>query len=78
MFPYLDGYDLRGVTLKERKRLLRSTRPDSEPTLRYGVEVHGSGDEFFAQACKLGLEGVVSKRVDSLYRSERALAIGSR
>jgi bifunctional non-homologous end joining protein LigD len=66
--PFLDGYDLRGVTLIERKRLLRSVLPDTNPLLRYGIEVQGSGDQFLAQACKLGLEGVVSKRVDSLYQ----------
>jgi bifunctional non-homologous end joining protein LigD len=66
--PFLDGYDLRGVALTERKRLLRSVVPDTDPLVRYGIEVQGSGDQFFAQACKLGLEGVVSKRVDSLYQ----------
>ena len=36
--------------------------------LRYSEHVRGAGDEFFAQACKLGLEGAVSKRADSTYR----------
>ena len=67
--PFLDGYDLRGATLTERKRLLRSILPDTDPLMRYGIEVQGSGDQFFAQACKLGLEGAVSKRVDSLYHA---------
>ncbi len=67
--PFLDGYDLRGATLTERKRLLRAILPDKDPLVRYGIEVQGSGDQFFAQACKLGLEGAVSKRVDSLYHA---------
>jgi bifunctional non-homologous end joining protein LigD len=67
--PFLDGYDLRGVVLKERKRLLRAIIPEGDAILRYGVEVQGSGEQFFAQACKLGLEGAVSKRVDSLYQT---------
>jgi bifunctional non-homologous end joining protein LigD len=67
--PYLDGYDLRGVVLKDRKRVLRTLVPDGDATLRYGVEVQGHGEQFFAQACKLGLEGAVSKRVDSLYQA---------
>jgi bifunctional non-homologous end joining protein LigD len=33
--------------------------------------VEGSGPEFFEQACAAGLEGIVSKRVDALYRSGR-------
>ncbi len=64
----LDGYDLRGATLLERKRLLRRVIPDGDPRLRYGIEVNGSGDQFIAQACKLGFEGIVSKRTDSRYR----------
>jgi len=67
--PFLDGYDLRGVVLKERKRLLRALIPEADAILRYGVEVQGSGEQFFAQACKLGFEGAVSKRVDSLYQT---------
>ncbi len=67
--PFLDGYDLRGVTLTERKRLLRAIVPDTDQIVRYGIEVQGSGDEFFAQACKLGLEGAVSKRIGSLYQA---------
>src|SRR5450432_386848 len=67
--PYFDGYDLRGVVLKERKRLLRSLIPEGDATLRYSVEVQGHGEQFYAQACTLGLEGAVSKRVDSLYHA---------
>jgi bifunctional non-homologous end joining protein LigD len=66
--PYLDGYDLRKVPLTERKRVLRTLVPESDAILRYGVEVLGGGTDFFAQACRLGLEGTVSKRADSAYR----------
>ena len=66
--PYLDGYDLRKVPLLERKRVLKSLVPESDPVLRLGVEYLGPGKEFLAQACNLGLEGAVSKRADSLYR----------
>ena len=65
---YQDGYDLRGVALSERKQLLRALVGKSDPILRYSVDVQGSGAEFFAQACKLKLEGAVSKRADSAYR----------
>jgi len=66
--PFLDGYDLRAVPLLERKRLLRQIVPDADATLRFGVEVQGSGDQVFAQLCKLGFEGAVSKRIDSTYQ----------
>jgi len=46
--------------------------PGGEPgTLRYSDHVVGSGAEFFAEACRLGLEGVVSKRRGARYRSTR-------
>jgi ATP-dependent DNA ligase len=35
-------------------------------------EVFGDGDILFAHACKLGCEGIVSKRLGSLYRSGRS------
>ncbi len=65
---YQDGYDLRGVALSTRKRLLRALLPTSDPVLRYSVDVQGSGAEFFKQACARQLEGTMSKRADSNYR----------
>lgn len=65
---YQDGYDLRGVALTGRKRLLRRLVGASDSVVRYSVDVQGSGDEFFKQACALKLEGAVSKRADSVYR----------
>jgi bifunctional non-homologous end joining protein LigD len=65
---YLDGYDLRGATLTDRKSVLRELVGDGVGAIRVGPELLGHGDKFFQQACKLGLEGVISKRADSLYR----------
>ena len=69
--PYLNGYDLRGAMLAERKTLLRKIVPEGG-AVRYSDHVAGSGPDFFAQACKLGLEGIVSKRADSSYRPVRS------
>jgi bifunctional non-homologous end joining protein LigD len=66
---HLNGYDLSGVALSERKRLLRDLLPDEGDALRYGVEATVSGAEFLQRACKRGLEGIVCKRLDSLYRA---------
>ena len=66
---HLDGYDLRGVALKERKRVLRELAAKPPGVVRGGPELAGSGSEFFAQACKLGLEGIIAKRADSTYAS---------
>ena len=65
---YLDGFDLQGVALSDRKRLLRTLIPKTAGQVRFSVDVPGSGAEFFKQACALGLEGAVSKRADSTYR----------
>src|SRR6185369_1921995 len=71
---YLDGADLRPLPLIERKAKLKELLerlPRSETTLRYSEHSQGAGARFFAEAAKLGLEGVVSKRANSPYRSGR-------
>ncbi len=72
---YLDGFDLRPLPLVERKAQLKALcdeRPKSERVLRYSDHTQGDGARFFAEAAKLGLEGVVSKRAASSYHSGRA------
>jgi len=69
----LDGKDLRKKPLKERRALLgrlMSAKGISN-YLVYADYVEGSGSEFFAQACAMGLEGIMSKRADAPYRSGR-------
>ena len=60
---------IRVPELIERKRLLRVLVGDSDAALRFSADVQGSGTEFFEQACRLGLEGVVSKRAKSVYQA---------
>jgi bifunctional non-homologous end joining protein LigD len=69
----LDGKDLRKRPLKERRARLAELMAAKGVAdwLVYADFVEGSGPEFFAQACAAGLEGIVSKRVDALYRSGR-------
>jgi bifunctional non-homologous end joining protein LigD len=38
--------------------------------IQYVEHAEGHGDRLFAAACKLGLEGIVSKKLDAPYRSE--------
>jgi ATP-dependent DNA ligase len=40
--------------------------------LRFNEHMEGDGPTVFAHACKMGLEGIVSKRKDSPYRSGRS------
>jgi bifunctional non-homologous end joining protein LigD len=46
----------------------------SGPGIRFNEHMEGDGPTVFAHACKMGLEGIVSKRKDSPYRSGRSLA----
>ena len=43
----------------------------ARPGIRFNEHIEGDGPTVFAHACKLGLEGIVSKRKDSAYRSGR-------
>jgi bifunctional non-homologous end joining protein LigD len=69
----LDGRDLTPLPLMERKRILDqllAKLPASGP-IRYSSHVAGQGPAFFKQACKMRLEGIVSKRATAPYRSDR-------
>ena len=49
-----------------------SARPRTSPGIRFNEHMEGDGPTVFAHACKLRLEGIVSKRKDSTYRSGRS------
>ncbi|WP_213290944.1 RNA ligase family protein [Bradyrhizobium sp. sGM-13] len=66
---YLNGYDLRKLPLIERKSLLKKTIGGTDIQFSESFEIDGR--EMFAHACKIGLEGVVSKVRDSRYTSGR-------
>ncbi len=65
--PYADGRDLREVPLTGRKALLRAAIGTGKGCVRVGLEVAGNGADFFRQSCSLGLEGAISKRLESVY-----------
>jgi bifunctional non-homologous end joining protein LigD len=69
----LDGYVLTGCKLEDRKRVLEQViaRAPKGP-LRYTDHVIGRGPEFYASACKASLEGIISKRKNDPYLSERS------
>jgi bifunctional non-homologous end joining protein LigD len=68
----LDGDDFRREPLDLRKATLRSLLVKTGPGLRWNEHIEGDGETIFRHACKLGLEGIVSKRKDSPYRSGRS------
>jgi bifunctional non-homologous end joining protein LigD len=71
---HLDGEDVGRLPLEQRKarlnRLLASL--GGEHPIRYADHVIDRGPEFFQQACRLGLEGIVSKRRDLPYQAGRS------
>jgi bifunctional non-homologous end joining protein LigD len=70
---YLEGFDLRSAPLVERKRVLRMLIDEAglKAPVVFSDHVVAYGEAVFAQACKLKWEGIISKRADAPYRSER-------
>ena len=66
---YLDGYDLTKVPLIERKTLLAGLLDDApmEAVVRFSAHMERNGEAMVRHACRLGLEGIVSKRKDKPY-----------
>jgi bifunctional non-homologous end joining protein LigD len=71
--PFCRGVDLRNEPLDKRKALLEKlVRGHASQRLRYSDHSQGSAEALYAAACKQGLEGVVSKKSTSKYRSVRS------
>jgi bifunctional non-homologous end joining protein LigD len=68
---YLDGYDLRGVALVQRRELLQ-TVVSTGGVLRISEVFPGAGEELLEAARGVGLEGVVAKHASSTYESRRS------
>ena len=70
----IDGVDIRRNPIEERKRalakLLRGARGAG---IKFCDHIEGDAREIFEQACKLGYEGIVSKRAGSPYKSGRSI-----
>lgn len=68
----LNGRDLRNLPLLNRKRELSTLLAKAPRLLRYSDHIVGGGREVFEHACSLGLEGVISKKADSVYSGRRS------
>ena len=68
----LSGDDLRREPLGVRKATLKSVLAKAGPGLRLNEHIEADGPTVFAHACKMGLEGIVSKHKTSTYRSGRS------
>jgi bifunctional non-homologous end joining protein LigD len=63
--------DLRGETLEARKQALRGRLPAKDPVMRFLEHFPAPGDAVLASACRLSMEGIVSKRRDAPYLAGR-------
>lgn len=71
---YLDGEDLRQLPLLERKQALESLlrQSDTSGIFQFSEHIQGSGKQCVQQACRLHLEGIISKRTDQPYQAGRS------
>jgi bifunctional non-homologous end joining protein LigD len=71
-FDLMNGDDLHRNLLEGRKATLEMMLAKAGPGIRFNEHMEGDGETVFRHVCKLGLEGIVSKRKDSPYRSGRS------
>ena len=64
-----DGNDLRDLPLLERKRRLARLIGRAKHAIRFVEHLAGDGPTVLEHVCRMGLEGIVSKRTDAPYRS---------
>ncbi|HET6969629.1 MAG TPA: DNA ligase D [Phenylobacterium sp.] len=73
---FIAGEDLRNLPLSERKARLKAAVARAgkrlEKRIRYVDHFETGGDAVLQSACRMSLEGIVSKRLDAPYRSGRS------
>ncbi len=68
----LDGEDLTGLPLVDRKARLKAILPAKSAHIRFSDHIQGSGEKLLNSFCQAGLEGVISKLASSKYVGSRA------
>jgi bifunctional non-homologous end joining protein LigD len=68
---FLQGEDLRAAPLAERKQRLQALLEDRQGPIRYVAHFQAPADTVLKSACRMALEGIVSKRLDAPYVSGR-------
>ena len=66
---WYEGKNLMGLPLTERQAILKAILPADDDHIRLSTVFNATGTEMFAAAQKMGLEGVMAKRADSVYTS---------
>lgn len=67
----VEGFDLRGLPLLERKSILREVLPTVGP-IRYVDHIETQGEAMFTHVERMRLEGIMAKRADATYRGGRS------
>jgi bifunctional non-homologous end joining protein LigD len=68
---WLNGEDLRRLPLVERKARLERLLKKADQAISFAQALEGDGPQIYRHACRMGLEGIVSKRRNSAYASGR-------
>jgi bifunctional non-homologous end joining protein LigD len=72
---HLDGYDLSAAKLIDRRKALEGLLAplmDDKSPIQFSDHVEGDGEALFAEASRMGLEGIVSKKLDARYVQSRS------
>jgi bifunctional non-homologous end joining protein LigD len=67
----LEGFDLRTLSLLERKEILKEVLPTVGP-IRYADHIEEQGEAMYEQVERMRLEGIVAKKADAQYRGGRS------
>ena len=73
---FAERVDLRGLPLAQRKARLQASLADAPANIRYVDHFVTAGDGVLLSACRMDLEGIVSKRLDAPYQSGRSESWG--
>ena len=65
---WYEGYDVTAIPLIKRKDLLQKILPQNHQVIKYSDHVNAEGKAFFDIAAKQGLEGIMAKNTNSIYR----------
>jgi bifunctional non-homologous end joining protein LigD len=68
---HVDGYDITGLSLRTRKRVLRALLSYDDP-LRFTPHRNTEGERFYEEACRKRWEGLIAKRAESTYVHRRS------
>ncbi len=68
---WYDGKNLMEMPLYQRQAILNEVLPTDDDRVRLGKVFKASGVDFFDAASRMGLEGIIAKKTDSIYATDR-------